>query len=134
MTINSLRLHTALLCFVAVALCQETCAQAPTRESLEQHVRSWFAAWDSGDPMRIAIWETPAPGFGYRIRSPRKALAAPAHLEQLKAFFASVAYFRITPDEVHTELDGDIGLVWAFSQRNFRSMAERPRSGVSGLP
>jgi len=113
----------ASIVFVALALVAH--AQEPTPRDVEQHVRAGWAAWNSGDPVRISELDAQI-GFGYRTRDPRPALSKEQRLAAVKAFLASVQYYRITPNEIHTAVDGDIGLAWGFFTEEFQVRGRAP--------
>jgi len=104
-------------------------AQEITASDVEQAVRTLFAAWNSGDPMRFAELDlqTTGSGFGYRNRAPRAGgRSQEERLLRLRAFFSSKDYFRIELDEIHTAVDGDVGLAWGFFTEDFQVRGQEP--------
>jgi hypothetical protein len=94
---------------------------------VESHVKEWVAAGNSNDPETAARLDPPANGFGYRELKSRSAeIPASTRLGNLKVFFASFEYYRITLNEVQTDVDGDIGLAWGFYTEEFKRKAQNP--------
>lgn len=102
-------------------------AQPPTPGMVEEHMKAWYAAWASKDPDTVARIEPPANGFGFRALAPR-SLATPRaeNLERIRNFFVSMEYFRIELNELHTAVDGDVGLAWGFHTEDFKIKGQAP--------
>jgi hypothetical protein len=124
-TRNHLRLFALAAFLFALTSGQSLAAQEPRRESLEQHVRELYGAWASGDPAKVAAIDDTAPGFGYRQRSARSVRTPSAYLESLKAFFGSLNYYRISIDELQTDVTGDVGLAWGVHTEEFQVKGRR---------
>lgn len=102
-------------------------AQAPTAAEVEARTRASFAAWNSGDPARIvAASGMGGVGFGYRTEAARPAPSPEALLAVIEAFFASMEYFRIVGEEIHTAVDGDVGLAWGTFTEQFQVRGREP--------
>jgi CO/xanthine dehydrogenase Mo-binding subunit len=116
---------------VVAASSHELKDQAPTRTSLEQHVRDVYAAWASKDPVKVAALDTSAPGFGYRTQAARPAFTSnAAYIAFLNSFFASLKYYSLVIDELYLDVNGDVGLVWGFTLRNTRCWENRRKKCV----
>jgi len=104
--------------------------QGITQSDVEQQVRASLSVWNTGDPMRIV--ETPGPGgnrgsgFGYRTRAPRAGQSREDEMAVIRTFLASAEYYRATLDEIHTAVDGDIGLAWGFFTEQFHVRGRAP--------
>ena len=105
-------------------------AQGITPSDVEQQVRASLAAWNAGDLDRIV--DTPGLsnnvgiGFGWRTRDPRVGESREYQLETIRPFFAAVEYYRITDEEIHTAVDGDVGLAWGFFTEDFQVRDRAP--------
>ena len=96
------------------------CAQGITPSDVEQYIRAVIAAEDSGDIARIIeVLGNGQVGFGWRTRDPR-ANSSGDRLSQFRAFLASMEHYRITLDEIHAAVDGDVGLAWGFFTEEFQ--------------
>jgi ketosteroid isomerase-like protein len=121
---------------VALALVFSVQAQIPERaqgitpSDVEQQVRASLAAWNAGDLDRIV--DTPGLsnndgiGFGWRTKDPRVGESREYQLETIRPFFATVEYYRITDEEIHTAVDGDVGLAWGFFTEDFQVRGRAP--------
>ena len=80
---------------------------------VESHVKEWLAAGNSNDPETAARLDPPANGFGYReLKSRSGEIPASTHLENLKVFFASFEYYRVTLNEVQTDVETSDSTGW----------------------
>jgi hypothetical protein len=100
---------------------------------VDQQVRASLTVWNTSDPMRIL--ETPGPGgnfggfgFGYRTRLHRAGQSREDELAIIRSFLAAVEYYRVTVDEVHAALDGDVGLAWGFFTEDFQVRGRAPEN------
>jgi ketosteroid isomerase-like protein len=94
---------------------------------VESHVKDWVAAASANKPEAIVRLDPAANGFGYRQLKARSAdVPVPAQLDTVKAFLASVESYRVTLDEVQTEVEGDVGLAWGFYTEEFRHNGRNP--------
>lgn len=98
-------------------------AQEITPSDIEKQVRASLSVWDTADPSRIM--EVPGPignygafGFGYRTKASR-AMSIEEEKELIGRFLASVEYYRIIEDEIHTTVDGNLGWLGAFLLKSF---------------
>jgi SnoaL-like domain len=96
-----------------------------TPADVEEHIRAIFEVRNSLDPDRITELDTGGYGFGYRTRDPRPPYSSKkAYREALELWLASIVSFRIEIDEIHTAVDGDVGMAWGLYHEKFR-----PRGG-----
>jgi hypothetical protein len=100
-------------------------AQSLTREMVEARVKEVIAAYDSNDVERIVEVDPGAIGFGFRELNTRPADTA-AWANGLKAYLTRVDYYRMHLDEVHTDVDGNIGLAWGFYTEDFKLKERSP--------
>jgi hypothetical protein len=105
-------------------------AQGITPSDVEQQVRASLAAWNAGDLDRIVdtpgLSNNPGTGFGWRTRDPRVGESREHQLQTIRPFFASVEYYRITEEEIHTAVDGGVGLAWGFFTEDFHVRGRAP--------
>jgi hypothetical protein len=106
-------------------------AQKGAAPDLEQHHRAVVAAWNANDPARIVEAEgigngVSGAGFGYRARDFRNPRSKEDDLAALRKFFASLERYRITQEDIHTSVDGNIGLVWGFFTEDFQIRGRAP--------
>lgn len=59
-------------------------------------------------------------------RAARSAIPKSAGIEKLRSFLASLEYDRPTLDELHTAVDGDIGLAWGSYTEDFKVRGRAP--------
>lgn len=101
-------------------------AQAPSATALDEWVRRGY---DLGTPESREIWRElgwSGVGFGFRTFAPREAASDAAFGQQLSGFAAMMEYYRIRLDELHTRVDGDIGLVWGVHTEEFQVRGRAP--------
>jgi ketosteroid isomerase-like protein len=103
-----------------------------TSEEVEQATRDWIAAYNSGDVAKGAALETTGVGFGYRSRASRNlpASGSVGYIEGIRQWYAQHDALRITFEELHTSVDGDIGVAWGVYIEEFQERgrpAERAR-------
>lgn len=113
-------------CLLGAASCSPSHAQTPASESLEQHVRGLYAAWASSDRAEVARLDPSAPGFGFRVRNARAVRTPQDYDESLKTFFATLNNYRLTVDELQTDVIGDIGLAWGVHTEEFEFKGRPP--------
>ncbi len=103
-------------------------SEGPTADGLEADIRAGLAAWSSADISTIAAGASFARGFGFRTRAARTRESLPPESVPriLTAFFDNMDYYRITLDELHVELDGDVGLAWGFFTEDFKQRNQGP--------
>lgn len=105
-------------------------AKGITPSDVDQQVRASLAAWNAGDLDRIV--DTPGLsnndgiGFGWRTKDPRVGESREYQLETIRPFFATVEYYRITDEEIHTAVDGNVGLAWGFFTEEFHVRGRAP--------
>src|SRR5712692_190764 len=129
-SIDSTRLKVALATaglLVLVADRDTGMQQALTREAVEQHLRALYSVWATGDPVKIlAAAEPQGAGFGLRSLAPRTNRPRDVEIEELRSFFNRVEYWRANLDELHTAVDGDVGLAWGFHTEDFKVRGREP--------
>jgi ketosteroid isomerase-like protein len=106
---------------------QSVMAQTPTPAMVESWVKGWVAAWTSNDAEAVARADPTAKGFGFRdfqYRPDNRPLAA--RIDAIKSFFATKEYYRVELNELHTEVDGNIGLAWGFHTEDFKEKGRNP--------
>ena len=101
-------------------------SQTDSRESLESHLREWYAAFDSGDASRTAAIDVQGPGFGIRTHDARPPASKAQYGEKLKQFFSQFSYYRIRIGELRTEIVGDTGLAWGVHSEDFQVIGRKP--------
>jgi ketosteroid isomerase-like protein len=113
--------------FVIVSATETATAQTITPSMVESQMNTWLAAWASNDPEVIARVDPPSNGFGARALQLRPAeMSLSTWLDQIKAFFATKEYYRAEFNELHTAVDGDIGLAWGFYTEDFKDKGRTP--------
>jgi ketosteroid isomerase-like protein len=102
-------------------------AQSPTVADVEQRVRAEFAAWNTQDTTAIVEMGLGGTGFGYRTRAGRGVPGTKAAaMAGVRAFFAAVEYFRVSLDELHASVEGDIGIARGFYTEEFQMRGRAP--------
>lgn len=112
---------------------EKVATAAADARDLEKDVRLAFEAWNANDVEKIVRTESliGGTGFGYRTRAVR--LPSPADSDpaaaaaSVKGFFAVFDYFRVKLDEVHTAIDGDIGIAWGYYTEDFQPKGGEPQ-------
>lgn len=125
-TLRTLRITLATVGLFVLVLCCDVGAQSVTPEAVEQHVRAMFSAWAAGDLVKACALDPGAVGFGFRARAARSAMSKSECVENVRSFLASLEYDRPTLDELHTAVDGDIGLAWGFYTEEFKARGREP--------
>lgn len=100
-------------------------AQSLTREMVESRIKEVVAAYDSNDVERIIKVDPGAIGFGFRALNARPANTV-AWSNGLKEFLTRADYYRMHLDEVHTDVDGNVGLAWGFYTEDFKLKGRSP--------
>ena len=108
--------------FVLIAATTES--QTATKEGVQAYIKSWVAAYTSHDTNAIVRLDPPTPGFGFRDLQPRSADRP--YLDALKTFFASKEYYRVELNELHADVDGNVGLAWGFFTEDFKDKDRAP--------
>jgi hypothetical protein len=101
-------------------------AQTLTAASLEQWIRSGYGfSWESGRPMPDEVrrvWsELGSGGVGYGFRTFQAREGIPDSIP-------SMEYWRVTLDELHTSVDGNIGLAWGVHTEEFKVQGQAPEA------
>lgn len=123
---NFARIALIAVCLLVVTSCSSSHTQTPARESLEQHVRNLYAAWSARDRTEVARLDPSAPGFGYRVRDARALRSPLEYDESLKTFFATLDNYRLSIDELQTDMIGGIGLAWGVYTEEFQVKGRPP--------
>jgi hypothetical protein len=123
----------AALVFITMVLASHTAlAQPVTPEAIEQHEREITRAWDAHDSVKILDLDAVGGvGFGFRTKAPRTYTTREETLAILKGFFDQFAYYRVTLDEIHSTVTGDVGLAWGFYTEEFQ-VKGRPQERIRG--
>jgi hypothetical protein len=103
-------------------------AQKPTAADVEKLVRAENDIWNTNDPVRIAESDLGGVGFGFRSRDPRTPADKNSLLAIAKGFFSTVVYYHGTIEEVHTAIDGDIGIAWGVWTERFQVRGRKPEA------
>ena len=103
-------------------------AKGPTIEGLESDIRAGIAAWNVGDIATMAAGASFARGFGFRTHAARTRESVPPEsiTQILTAFLDSMDYYRATLDELHVEVNGDVGLARGFFTEDFKRRNQEP--------
>ena len=121
----SRRFALALFAMIVVPLSAAS-AQTLTHAMIESHIRAILAAYSAHDPETIARLDPPAPGYGFRTLTARRADRP--YVDGLKTFFASLDYYRIDLNEVQTAVDGNIAVAWGFWTEDFKEKGRNPET------
>ena len=126
-----MRMHFArfsALAFLAlgVTFAPPLSAQTITAASLEQWIRSGYGfSWESGQPMPAEIrqvWgQLGSGGVGYGFRTFQAREGTPDSIP-------SMEYWRVTLNELHTSVVGDVGLAWGVHTEEFRETGQPPET------
>jgi hypothetical protein len=125
----------AVLLGCSVAMSAPAGAQVPSAESLEQWIRRGYSLSvsagrtpEAADEVRQVWGELgwSGAGFGFRTFSARRATPGASTDRGIESFAALMDYFDIELVELHTRVDGDIGLVWGVHTEDFRLKGRSP--------
>jgi hypothetical protein len=98
--------YVASLAFLAPA----AVAQMPRADSLEQWIRRTYTL---ESPAAREVWQElgwTGAGFGFRSFTARRASTGENAAQAMNLMSAMTEYYRLHLNEVHTQVDGDIGL------------------------
>ena len=103
-----------ILAFILLFSLSELNAET-LEEELKNYIEENYEAWNNKDFDKIVSMGY-AVGFGFRSRTPREKVVNPESIRtDLKTWFDTIEYYRITPEEINILIDGeDIGLVYGF--------------------
>lgn len=96
---------------------------------MEQWIRR---AYSLGTPESREVWRQlgwSAGGFGFRSFAARSDSGGSRFDESIAQFAASMEYYRIRLDEVHTRVDGNVGLAWGVHTEEFKARG-RPAESI----
>ena len=103
--------------------------EGATREEVAEAVRSGYASWDSGDVDAILNMHDPkAVGFGYRTAPGREwsTLGEEENKRRLERFYEQMEYYSIELEELHTSVEGDVGLAWGVHVEDYKVKGRPP--------
>ena len=118
------------LAFLTLGLISPGClsAQTITAASLEQWIRSGYEfSWERGQPMRDEVRQVYSQlggggvGYGFRTFQAREAPPPQTSIPRME-------YWRVTLDELHTSVIGNIGLVWGVHTEEFKVEGQSPET------
>jgi hypothetical protein len=114
------------MAFLTLGLISPASAQTATAASLEDWIRSGYEiSWESGQPMRDEVrrvWsQLGSGGVGYGFRTFQAREGIPDSIP-------SMEYWRVTLDELHTSVVGDIGLAWGIHTEVFNVTGQPPET------
>jgi hypothetical protein len=90
-------------------------------------MREVFEIRNSLDPIKIADSYSGGFGFGYRTRDARPPYPSKeAYLEATRSWLASIVHYRTEIDEIHTGVDGDMGIAWGLYHEEFQTRGGEP--------
>ena len=95
-------------------------AQGPRADSLERWVRRAYALETPG---AREVWQElgwTGAGFGFRSFAARRASSGENASQLMNLMAATTEYYRLYLNEVHTQVDGDIGLAWGVHTEVFK--------------
>lgn len=128
-------IRSSLLLFAFSLSGADLSAQVPSADSLAQWIRSGYSLTaDGGKTPEVSsavreVWGElgwSGTGYGFRTFSVRQA-APDADTDQgIQSFASIMEYFRITLDELHTAVVGDVGLVWGVHTEDFQMIGQPP--------
>jgi ketosteroid isomerase-like protein len=110
--------------------------QSPTREDVAEEVRRRYTAFNSGPDAPanldaiLRVYPDEAIGFGYRTAAVRDLAArgADGHRRAIKQFLDSMEYYHLKFQELHTSVEGDIGLAWGVFVEDFKTKNRPPET------
>jgi hypothetical protein len=115
---------TLFLCFVGLVL--PGFAQQPTPAEVEKLIRDAHELWNAGDPAKFPEITFGGYGFGIRNRAPRPPIDKKTAIEFAQKSYKMVEYDHATLDEIHTAVDGDIGMAWGFYTESSKRKGQEP--------
>ena len=116
------------LVFALILLLNLSRSYADTlEEELRSHITYEFEAWSNKDFDKIVLMGY-AVGFGFRSHAPRPKVVNPESIRtDLKTWFDTIEYYKITPEEINILIDGnDIGLVYGFYIDEIKHKGQTP--------
>jgi len=105
-----------------------TATEGATEDEVAEAVRAWFSAWNSWDIKAIVKLDGNAVGFGYRSAPWRdaSALGEEAYRQILKQMMDRGEYSNMDLEELHTSVEGDVGLAWGIQMDDFKAKGQSP--------
>ncbi len=97
---------------------------------MEESYRTGLVAWANADIDLITSGQGSAAGFGFRSLAPRGVgdTAAGFPRELLEVFFASMEYYNLRLDEIHTSVHDNVGVAWGFHTEEFQRRGMEPEA------
>ncbi len=126
---------TLMLLVLVLPMCSWAQTKLPTKEDVEKEIRREWEVFNSGNLNAILQQATRSAGgvrFGWRTAAARSTgwsnvdardvaeRGAEAFREPIKRFLDSMQYYHCTIEELHTSVEGDIGLAWGIYVENFK--------------
>jgi hypothetical protein len=104
--------------------------QLPTKEDVAEEMRRRFTVFDSRNLDAIMQNSHEGVGFGYSSAAPRSAPWGSAdpgdEAAAIKRFLDSTEYYHTKFQELHTSVEGDIGLAWGIFVEDFKVRGQPP--------
>jgi hypothetical protein len=131
-----------LLSFLLFTACQDKAREAQREEgvekltpSLEAWIHNGFEfSWEKGQPMPDEVrqvWSQlgrGGAGYGFRTFQARGDTARSNTNQASQAILASMEHWRVTLDELHTSVIGEIGLAWGVYTEEFKVKDQPPET------
>jgi hypothetical protein len=115
---------TLFLC--VLGLVSPSFAQQPTPAEVEKLIRDAHELWNTGDPAKFPDIGFGGNGFGFRNRASRPPIDKKTELEFAQKFYEMIEYYHSALDEIHTAVDGNIGMAWGFYTESFQMKGQNP--------
>lgn len=121
----------ATLSGLFLALTEVVYAQDITPADVEQQYRDAISAWNARDPVKIRNTAGASGGFGFGFRTRafrdfRDASGQESETAMVRKFLSSLEYLRITLEEIHATVDGNVGFAWGFQTEEFQLQGRPP--------
>ena len=98
-----------------------------TPAEVERRTRAVFEIWNTLDATRITELYTGGHGFGYRTRAARPPHSSKVEYRRgLEMWLATLEYYRIAIEEIHTTAEGNIGVAWGLYREEFQTRGHAP--------
>jgi ketosteroid isomerase-like protein len=98
-----------------------------TKKEIEDAYREELSAWDSHDMEAVDRINAEAIGLGFRSISWRDhRINGEEGLRLWNEWIAAHEYYNVELEEIHTSVEGDIGLAWGFHIEDFKCKGQPP--------
>ena len=99
-----------------------------TKEDVAEATRQWFAAYDDGNYKAAAAVEARSFGFGRSARAPRDiaSVGETGYLQAVEGAMGGLEYYRTQIEELHTAVEGDVGMAWGLLIDEFQERGREP--------